>query len=207
MQLSDMRTAVRERAGLDSNDAMVPDTVVTGFINGALRQVAMMQDWDWNWSSETINTVVGTDTYARAADARKTDVVSNTTTGDVLRQVSKRLGLDYTDLGRTGPPRYWYVQGGQLVIVPIPDQVYALKHVYVATEPTLVNDTDEPDLPDWAIDIVLVKAAIMVTARTDNTSQQRLLEQEERDILDSLDDEAKRSRGSVAIDRRTDWRL
>jgi hypothetical protein len=186
---------------------MATDAVLTGFINGALRQVAMMQDWDWNWSNETITTVAGQDVYDRAADARKTDIVSNTTTGDVLGQISKRLGVRYTDLGRTGPPRYWYVQGGKLVIVPLPDQVYALKHVYVATEPTLSADSDEPDLPTWAVDVVIVKAAIMVTARTDNTSQQRLLEQEERDLLDNLDDEAKRSRGSIVIDSRRDWRL
>lgn len=207
MELSDMRTAVRHRAGIDAADGMATDAVLDGFINGAIRQFAMMQDWDWNWASETINTVAGTDIYARAADARKTDIVANTTTGDTLGQVSKRQGLSYTDLGRTGPPRFWYVQGGQLHIVPIPDRTYALKHIYVATEPTLSLDTDEPDIPDWAIDIVLVKAAIMVTARTDNTSQQRLLEQEERDLLDNLDDEARRSRGSGSLDSRRDWRI
>jgi len=211
MELQDMRTAVLYRAGMDPLDGMVPSAVLNSFINGAIRQVTIMQDWDWNWSSETITSVVDQDAYDRAADARKTDMVHDIVDGGLLEQINPRMAHRYNPTqvysGRTSIARFWYVQNGQLYLVPTPQSIRTYNHVYVSTETILVNDTDEPGIPDYAIDIVLVKAAMMVTARTDNTSQHRLLADEERDLLDSLDDEARRSRGSSIIRSRRDWRI
>ena len=210
MELQDMRTAVLYRAGMDPNDGMVPAAVLNSFINAAIRQVTIMQDWDWNWSEETINSVADQKAYNRAADARKTDMVIDDADGGILEQINKGMAHRYNptpNYGRASIPRFWYVQGGQLILVPTPTSVRAYTHVYVGTETELSGDTDEPAVPDYAIDVILVKAAMMVTARTDNTSQQRLLADEERDLLDALDDEARRSRGSAIIKSRRDWRI
>ena len=127
----------------------------------------------------------------------------------LLEQISKRQAVRFNP-GSTQTrslPRFWYVEGGSLYLVPTPTSARNYTHVYVATEPTLSLDADEPDIPDYAIDLVVIKAAIMVSARTDNTSLQMLLQQEEKDLLDSFYDEARRSRGSVVPQTRRDWHV
>lgn len=211
MQLTALRTAVRERAGIDANDATVANTVLNGFINSAVRQVAMMADWDWNYASETITSVAGTAEYNRAAAARKTDRVIDIADGGLLQQISKKQAVRYSEpvgspLGGAWP-RFWYVEGGKLVLVPTPSTVRTYKHVYIAAETTMSADTDSPAIPDWAIDLAIVKAALMVTARLDNSSQQQLLQAEERDLIDAIMDETRRARGSAIIESRRDWSL
>ena len=207
MQLSTLRTEVRDRAGVDSNDGMAADATVTRFINGAVRQVAAMKDWDWDWASETIATVVDQDAYTRAADCRKTDKVVDASTGKLLTPINPAVGVRYSSGDRKGPPRFWYVQGGSLYIVPSPDDVRNLTHYYVAAETALSGDTDEPNIPDWAIDLVIIKAALMLAARMDNTSEYNLLKDQEREAIRNMEDEARRSRGNASIESRRDWRF
>ena len=209
MQLTDIRDAAKRRAGMDTNDGMVADTVMTEFVNGAVRQVALMMDWDWNFASETIASVADQAAYTRAADCKRTDRVVDAEDNALLEQISKRQAVRFNP-GSTQTrslPRFWYVEGGSLYLVPTPTSARNYTHVYVATEPTLSLDADEPDIPDYAIDLVVIKAAIMVSARTDNTSLQMLLQQEEKDLLDSFYDEARRSRGSVVPQTRRDWHV
>lgn len=210
MQLVDLRRNAKQRAGLNVNDAFVVDAVITDFVNAAIRQVAMMQDWDWNYSSETITSVVDQPAYARAADCRKTDRVIDIADAGLLEQISKKQAVRYLPEASTLRgviPRFWYVEGGQLILIPTPTSVRTYRHVYVAAEPTLSADADVPDIPDWAIDLVIVKAALMITARTDNTSQHQLLEREEKDLLEALADEARRARGSAIPQTRRDWAM
>lgn len=208
MQLSAMRALVIARAGYDSTDGFATSTVVNGFINAALRQIAMIQDWDWLYGSETITTVANTAAYARHASARKTDRVIDIADGGLLRQINKGAAARYAE-GTTHPttalPRFWYVEAGQLVLIPTPRTVRTYKHVYVGGETSLSSDSSEPTLPDWAIDIAIVKAALMLATRTDNTSQVQLLAQEERDLLEALIGEARRARGHAIPDSRRDW--
>lgn len=203
MQLSDIRTEVRYRAGVDSNDAMAGDAVVTAFINSAVREVANMRDWDWNKASETITTVAGTATYSRNAAARTTTRVENTTDNYLLRSTTPKAAARWA--GRTTAPLYWYVEAGQLVLVPTPAAAVNIKHTYLAAETPLVTDFDEPSIPDYAIDLVIIKAAMKLAARMDNTSMHRLLAQDERAAVDSLRDDARRAKGSPRIDAREDW--
>jgi len=203
MQLSDLRTAVRSRAGIDPADGMLIDSVLNSFINGAVRQVAIMQDWDWNFASETITSVIDQDSYDRAARATKTDMVVDILDGGLLQQTSRAMAVRFQDRGSI--PRFWYVLAGKLHLSPTPKTVRTYRHVYVTSEAPLSANDDEPSIPDYAIDLVIVKAALMATARTDNTSQQRLLAEEEKDLIDALDDEARRSRGSATIHSRRDW--
>lgn len=205
MELSDIRTEVRDRAGLDSSDAMLTDAVLTRLINASLREVSNIRDWDWLMARETISTVVGTTVYDRAADA-KTSTRLTVPIGEdtrLLRLVTPRAAAAYERY--SGRPAVWYVQAGQIFIYPKPSKVYDLTHDYIATETALANATDEPLIPDYAIDLVIIKAAMKVTARTDNTSQHRLLADEERDVLASLTDDARRSKGAPMIDIRRDW--
>lgn len=203
MQLSDLRTAVRIRAGFDSADAMATDAILTELINASIREVTNARDWDWNKSSETINTVAGTAAYARAADCRTTVRIEDATDKELLRQTTPKNAVRYKDF--TGRPAFWYVEAGQINLVPTPNTVRALTHTYLASETALSGDSDEPDIPDYAIDAVIIKAAMKLAARTDNTSLQRLLAQDHRDVMEGLANDARRAKGAPIIDTRRDW--
>ncbi len=211
MQLSDIRTEVRLRAGMDANDGMATDATVNSLINAALRQVAATRDWDWLYASETINSVDGTSSYARATGARKTDRILDDVEQRHLQHVSKRQAVRYLDrLPATITnqiPRAWYVENNRIVLVPTPTSARAYTHHYVDSETALSLDTDTPKIPDAYIDIVVIKAALMLTARTDNTSQFRLLKDEERQMMDAMQDEAMQARAPVTTDSRRDWWL
>ena len=203
MELDDIRNEVRIRAGVDGQDAMAADSILTSLVNASIREVANMRDWDWLVASETINTVVDTDAYARDALAKTTIRVEDVARGELLRIVTPRAAARYNDI--SGRPVFWHVEAGQLVLVPTPSEVRAIKHVYIRMETALSGDTDEPLVPDYAINLVIVKAALRVAARMDNTSQYRLLADEERDVTYALQNEVRRGKGAPTIDSRRDW--
>ena len=203
MQLQAIRTEVRDRSGVDSADGMAVDAVLTRLINSALREVANMRDWDWLKAEETITTVVGQTSYARNSAARVSTLLIDDQYSEVMRLVTPRAAASYARYD--GRPMVWHVQAGSLIVYPKPSTVRTLTHTYLRIEPALVDDTDVPIMPDYAIDLVIVKAGLKVAARTDNTSQHRLLSQEEKDIIESLASGARRSKGAPIIDSRRDW--
>ena len=203
MQLQTLQDEVRIRAGVDGADAMATDAILTSLINAAIREVSNMRDWDWYVTSETITTVVGQIPYARNAAARKTIRVEDGVSGELLVPVTAEAAARYND--HEGYPALWFVGGGSLHLLPQPSVVRAIKHVYTTSETALSGATDEPLIPDYAIDLVIVKAALKLAARMDNTSMHRLLAKEERDVIDTLQDDARRSKPAPAIDTRRDW--
>lgn len=205
MQLQDIRTAVLYRAGVDDADNAVPSAVLNSFINAAIREITVMRDWDWHKASETINSVVDQNNYTRASDCRNTVRVIDSADNLVLRQVTPTQAEKWKDI--SGRPAFWYVEGGSLYLSPTPSTVRAYTHWYLKSETALTGDTDEPAIPDYAIDLVIVKAALRVATRFDNTSLLQLLEREERDMIDALADDARRAEGPPGIDIRRDWTL
>jgi len=203
MELSQIRTEVRDRVGIDAQDAMATDATLNRMINAALREVANMRDWDWQTVEEEISLSVGVNKYDRGYLARSSTRLSYESNGDNLRLVTPRAAAAYQRY--SGPPQVWYVQAGQLVVYPTPTKVDTLIHTYMSAEEALEQDDDEPLVPDYAIDLVIVKAALKVAARTDDTSKYQLLSAAEADIVSSLIDEARRSKGAPVINFRRDW--
>ncbi len=205
LQLSSLRQLVRNKAGIDSSDANVSDTVVTEFVNSAARQVYSMKDWDWLFGSETITTVNGTPSYTPAADWRKSDRIVDTEEQTVLLAITPHAAERFVDY--IGIPRFWYVEAGQIHFVPTPTSVRTYKHVYIKAHTVLALDTDETMMPDDYIDLLIIKAAIMIAARMNNTSKHRLLMSEQRDMITALQDEASRSRATRITATRRDWQV
>lgn len=203
MQLSVIRSEVRTAAGFDATDAHASDTQLNSLINRALRVVNGMRDWDWRKASETINTVVGQETYARDARAIRTVRLEDVERGDLLEMITPQVSSRYNDF--TGRPTFWFVEAGQIHLTPTPSEVRAIKHTYLRNELTLVNDTDEPLVPDDAIDMVILHAAVALLARTDDTSQMRLLENEYQKAVEAQERNARRAKGSPIIHTRRDW--
>lgn len=205
--LSEMRTMVRDATGLDATDGHATDTILTSLINRALRTAAAEERWDWYKASETITLVAGTSTYARAATARATDRLINTTTtgqNTPLRLVTPSQ-LERYRARSAGMPVAFAVEGGSLVVAPTPSAAGTLRHVYWRTETTLLGDSDTALIPDWAIDLVIIRAALSVAARLDNASLTRQLKDEEVRVTTAIMDEMTRSRPPIELDHRGDW--
>lgn len=203
MQLSDIRNEVRFRAGVDANDGLATDTVTNSFINAALREVYSMTDWDFLVATETISTVVGTIEYTPAATWKTTIRLEDAEIGFSLQEVVPAQGARY--LNENGRSSMYYIEGGQIHLLPNPAQVRDITHVYYQAPAALALDTDTPVIPDWGIDAVICSAAVKLAARADNTSQHRLLMQEKKEYQKYLKDEARRSKGVPAIHTRRDY--
>jgi hypothetical protein len=203
MQLSTIRSEVRTAAGFDANDANASDTQLNSLINRALRNINGMRDWDWRKASETINTVVDQQEYARNSRAARTVRVEDVEQGYTLLMSTPSNTTRYQDF--RGRPAFWYVEAGQLVLTPKPSEVRAIKHVYLRSELTLSGDTDEPMVPDDAIDMVIVQAAVYLLDRTDDTSQRRLLKDQLDELIDTQDKNTRRAKGSPVVHTRRDW--
>jgi len=203
MQLSAIRTDVRVAAGFDASDPLASDTQLNSLINRAVRTVNAMRDWDWRKASETITTANGTTAYARNARAIRTIRIEDTEEGDLLEMITPEAATRYNDM--TGRPVFWFVEDGEINFVPTPDGVRTFKHVYLQDEATLSDDTDEPLVPDDAIDMVILNAAISLLARTDDTSQARLLERELTRVSEAQLKNARRARGAAIVKTRRDW--
>jgi hypothetical protein len=203
MQLSDIRTNVRYAAGVDTTDAMATDATLNYLINAAIREVNNLRDWDWAKASEVITTVVDQKAYARAATCKKTTRLEDVVDGNGMRSITPAGASRYND--NAGQSAFYFVEAGKINLLPIPDSIRTYNHYFISTETALSADGDEPLVPDHAIDLVIIKAAIQVAARTDNTSQYRLLVPQERSREAALQDEARSSKASPQINSRRDW--
>lgn len=210
MQLTDIRTAVRYRVGIDDQDAMVTDGVLNSFINASLREVANIRDWSWYEDKKEIGVAastdnLGTNPFGPTYKARGIKQVRVRDDYRVLRQVSPNYGQKYRDY--EGDPLYWYIEDNMVFVVPVVKELTYFDVVFMVPETELASASDEPLIPDHAIDLVIIKSALKVAARLDNTSQMQLLEREERDVLEALADDARRSKGPILLERRTDWSM
>lgn len=203
MQLSTIRSEVRTAAGFDSTDAHASDTQLNSLINRALRVINGMRDWDWRKENETITTVVNQASYGRDATAVRTVRLEDVERGDLLDMITPMASARYNDF--SGRPAFWYVEKGRIWLVPTPSEARTIKHTFLRSETTLSGDTDEPLVPDDAIDMVILHAAAALLARTDDTSQMRLLERQYTQAVEAQERNARRAKGSPIIHSRRDW--
>ena len=200
-QLSEIQSDIRIRLGLSDSDAKATDAIVNTYINAAIDQLNNMRAWWWNEASRTFSTVVDQASYAFAADFAKTVVMAY---GDqVIPFRTKGDLIKYEDY--EGEPRFYTIEAGQYVIYPTPDAVYELKEVYQAVEPDLTTDTDTTAWPDDKIDLVTVKAAMLLAAKV-KPEMIQVLSPELQSIYQSLTDETMPTLTGALPRRRNDWR-
>lgn len=167
MMLMQLREKVRNRAGISSGDQYIPSQVLDDAINQAILQIDGEYHWPWLEATQTISLVDGTDTYALPADYRATRsmVALNTdSSNSVLPQVSPTQALSKvtTDVGF---PMGYALYEGNIVLLPTPGAGYTLKHLYYRQSTELVNDTDEPLIPDLWHPAVVAAAAGNIAMR------------------------------------------
>jgi len=212
MQLSDIRTRVRERLGLSTSDTAITDAILTQFINTANRKIALMHDWPW---------LIKTDATWTALTVGQSDYVTST---DVATDVRKTLYLivdtDYQlvykqpqDLARyaaytSGHPAWYTIEGTTFRIAPAPDTAYDVRHVYVAEVATLTNDTDIPEMgatnDEWAIDYLIDYTCLLVAIRLRDAELVKYAKDEWARSDAYLRDEISRTRQLPKVQHRRD---
>lgn len=199
-QLQDIRTEILETAGLAADDARFPDATMNRIVNRALRQIGREAEWPWNQGSETINTVADTPAYTPAAAWTKT--IRLRYEDRDLVEMSPRDAQQFAN--DTGSPRIFYIEEDQIHVVPTPDGVYAIEHVYQGVETALSGDTDEPNLPDRYLDWLVYTALVSVATRVQDTELYGIADRERRQWRQRAHDDRRRSTGTMVPQTRTD---
>jgi hypothetical protein len=151
VQLSALRTAVNTESGLALNSV-----ALNLIINRAVKHVGNERDW---WWLELVETGTWPDAEVSALDTEAKKVRSVVVADrryDPMAEADADLGFRVTG---------YSIAGRNLRVVPTPAVDAAYTIWYVAYEPTLVADADEPLCPDGFIDAVIMKACSMVHDR------------------------------------------
>jgi hypothetical protein len=163
MQLSELRTAVRQRLGVPASDSFYTDAVLTSLTNEANRWIAAQWDWPWLEKTETITTVDAQQDNATAADYSATIAVVDSTGVPLERRpISDILRMG---TGKAGIVRYFTAYGSKLVWRPVPNGNLSPVHYYRCTEPALANDGDTPLLPSQYHEAIVEYATAVALER------------------------------------------
>lgn len=147
MTLTELRDCVRVRLGVPDNDAFYTNVVLTDIVNEAIQAMAMEADWPWLGATTTFATVAGTQNYTPPSDWVRTKLLTPDEC-DSLVQMSLAEVREYGDAeGDRSIPRVYCEWGEQIILAPIPSDIFTITHDYIVEEPALSQDTDEPLMP------------------------------------------------------------
>lgn len=205
-QLSDIRDEVRERAGIATGDTNVTDAILTGLVNAANRKISLLHDWPWLIQEDADWTalVAGQRKYADTVPVdewRKTLFI--VVDDDQILRAKQPVDI-HRYAQQNGFPYFYAVQGTDIYVSPTPDTAYSVLHVYVKETATLVNDTDVVEVEDWAIDLLIEQAVVLVAKRLRDRDLARQHEEELARTLTSIQDEVRRTRQLPLPMHRTD---
>lgn len=202
-QLQDIRTEILETAGLAADDARFPAATLNRIINRALRSIAAEHNWPWLQGSETITTVAGTQAYTPATDWAQVRRLQYNNRD--LREYPSREAAKYQN--DTGAPVGFFVEQDKIHIVPVPDGVYSITHIYEGYTATLSADTDVPEIPDRYLDYVVQTALVLVAQRIRDLDLYSIADRERTKWQRKMADEALRSVGTQLPQARQDWSI
>lgn len=187
MQLSEIREQVRVRMGIPNADQAITDTVLNLLINASLRRCSAKFDWPWLESTATFTSVADDPVIPEPADGiRKMRWVREST-----RSIVYTNYRNYPDfVGYTGRPTRYTEDGGQFVLLPTPDGAYDYEYGYVAdNDSVLALDTDEPLMPDNAIDMLVSDVCILVSRRIRDREMEKVYYSEHLNTVRNLIDD------------------
>jgi hypothetical protein len=161
--LVDFRRLTRARMGVPTSDDFFTDTVLTDAINLALGIVE--EEHYWPWAQRVAPAMITAGTVAKVTQWRATRALF-TTAGDELTLVS--INDLYATTRPAGTPQAWADNGSDIVVSPIPADGYTVTHIFYVSPAPLALDADVPDLPPSMADVVVAKAAELLSAREDD---------------------------------------
>lgn len=208
MQLQDVRTAVRHRMGLSTNDTAITDAVLSKIIAHAERKVNLMHDWPWleatdaTWTATTADQAAYTAASDLASDWRKTLSITIGTEEFPLRPKQRQDILRYSN--QTGKPRFYSAQGSEIILAPKPDSAYTVVHRYVRFPDEVTVDATDVSVYDWAIDLLIEQACILTARRLRDSKMARDFTTDFATTYATMEDEVRRTRQLPTPRHRTD---
>lgn len=203
MNFTELVTAVYNRLGVPSTDALLTSTIVGANVNEALQEINSEEDWPWLNATETLTTVAGTQAYALNALWLRTRSVTVLDDYPLERYTEKELTDFWPFSSSTARPQGFAIEGGQILFGPIPNAVYSVRHRYVKMEATIASTT-VPLMPAQ-FHSSIVELAMHITlkrSREDARSQEALASYQR--WLSKMRKERRRHTGPGRI-RTTQW--
>jgi hypothetical protein len=163
------RDSVRARCGISDGDAFFADSDVDDMVNEALQVISSEADWPWLQAATTFSTVSGTQGYTPPSDWSVTRVLSIDGYKPLeWRSLPEIRGVETTFTSR---PTAFTTNAETILLAPVPDGAYTVRHDYSVSESDLVSDTDEPLLPAQFHFAVVAKAAELMHLRQRDTQR------------------------------------
>lgn len=190
-------------------DANVYRGRVKRWLNDGLRRLQRRLEIGDNQSEATIDAAIGVSSYPLPADFVR--IAREDTSGGLrvvlaggadapVREVT--LGeIDARDETERGQPVFFALTAASLVVWPTPDAAVTLKLRYWSGPPTMVADTDVPDLPDEFAELLVSYALARAYKSEDDFEASAFHQQEwERDLVRMGTDTQYRSRGPKQVE-------
>ena len=116
--------------------------VVGDFVTLAESRINADLNTPYQQATQAITTTASDSTYALPADYQSTIRLTSTISG-LVREVLMRDPSLVETATTTSIPRSYYIEAGQIVLMPVPDAAYTFTHVYkkrLAALSSAVND-------------------------------------------------------------------
>lgn len=164
----DLKQQTRRSLGLAGDDtAALPDVDVLEAVNSALASITTEREWVWQFDTEVGVLTADDDTLALPAGYVKSSSFTVLFADGERTLISQ---LDQADIEgddeTPAEPLFYSISGGELYLWPTPDDAYGYRHFYYKLETPLVDDADEPLLPDQFTRWAVVEAALRLHLRT-----------------------------------------
>lgn len=165
--MSDFQTLQNEVLSHQLSDAKYrPLTKV--WLNEGQRYVFLQSDLRTEMETEDYATTPGTSTLTLPDDFARVISLRDTDFADALAPIELR---DFDDAGpASGRPTSYVVTGATVNLYPTPDAAYTLSLRYYKLPATMVDDTDEPELPEH-YQHLLVRYALIRCFQRENDYQ------------------------------------
>lgn len=174
MELSEIRRQARTEFGIDETDTTFSNEVLTGLINSGLRTVTTLDRWPWMQQRATVDLVSGDSQVPAISDLSTIDSIM--LTGDKAKAITYSLTKERVRFAnRTGPPARYYTISNSIYILPTPDKVYTLEIDYWSDlEIPLVDNSDQPLLPDLHMNLLINQVCILMSRRTGDLDREKV---------------------------------
>jgi len=183
--------------GMSTTDTAVTDAILNKLLYTAQRKIDLLHDWPWLHSTDGTWTActASQSTYVAGVDLasnwRKTLFIT-VDSDTVLVPKQKQDIMRFT--GQTGLPMFYAAEGNEIILAPTPDTTYTVAHEYLYVPTEVTSDSAEFVTYDWAIDLLIDMACILVARRLRDSDMARQFQQDYVDTYESLKDEVRRTR-------------
>jgi hypothetical protein len=214
----DLYDSAIARLGLNFPDGLVGEGNESGVLstlNDALAELAVDHDWLFSYTESEFQTSPGVWSYPPPNGWLRTSWLILTSNGSELQPRQRR---DHFRFGpERGEPRYFDTSGDRLLIAPVPDGVYRIRHGYFysierierdsATWPDLYDQLREIDIsvPDPYIPLVKLYVLKNVALLIKDREAHQMATEELRSYRNKVEDNRRRQQQVGRIVTREDY--